>query len=215
MPRGSTGQRAVTTARLLASAAEVFAERGFNGASIGMICERGGFTRGAFYSNFASKDELFFAMFEKHADVMLTRLRTALEHSSGASDPLQHFAGLVSRQSDTDRQWFLISTEFTLYAIRNPEAAAALARRDEEVRQEIGRIFTELLALAGREFVIDPALVGRFAVALREGGNAQEFVEPGSLDARLMERLVLPTVLDAFSRGSSDSSSDSQRTDRQ
>ncbi|GAF49452.1 putative TetR family transcriptional regulator [Rhodococcus wratislaviensis NBRC 100605] len=215
MPRGSTGRRAVTTARLLASAAEVFAERGFNGASIEMICERADFTRGAFYSNFASKDELFFAMFEAHVGVLLTRLRTALELASGASDPLQHFASLVSRQSDDDRQWFLISTEFTLYAIRNPEAAAALARKDEAVRQEIGRIFTELLATAGREFIIDAALVARFAVALREGGNAQEFVEPGSLDARFVERLALPAVLDAFSREFSDSPRHSQRINRQ
>ncbi|MFI5958057.1 TetR/AcrR family transcriptional regulator [Cryptosporangium sp. NPDC051539] len=215
MPRGSTGQRAVTTARLLESAAEVFAERGFNGASIGMICERGGFTRGAFYSNFASKDELFFAMFEAHADVLLSRLRTALEQARGASDPLQRFAGLVAGQADNDRQWFLISTEFTLYAIRNPEAAAALARKDEAVRQEIGRIFTELLATTGRELVVDPALLGRFAVALREGGYAQELVEPGNVDARLMERLILPAVLDAFSRNSADSLSGPQRLDRQ
>lgn len=215
MPRGSTGQRAVTTDLLLASAAEVFAERGFNGASIEMICERAGFTRGAFYSNFASKDELFFAMFEAHTGVLLTRLWAALEQASGASDPLQYFAGLVSRQSDDDRRWFLISTEFTLYAIRNSAAAAVLAQKDEAVREEIGRILTKLLEAAGRELVIDPALVARFAVALREGGNAQEFVEPGSLDGRLMERLALPAVLDAFSRESSDSPDHSQRINQQ
>ncbi|MGJ9424128.1 TetR/AcrR family transcriptional regulator [Aeromicrobium sp. CF3.5] len=201
----------MTTARLLESAAEVFAQRGFNGGSIEMICEHAGFSRGAFYSNFASKDELFFAMFEAHADVLLTRLRFALEQASAASDPLQHFARLASRQSDDDRQWFLITTEFTLYAIRNPEAAVVLSRKDETVRQEIGRILTELLATTGREFVVDAELVARFAVALREGGNAQEFVEPGNLDARLMERLALPAVLDAFSRESADSPSHSQR----
>ncbi|SEP92892.1 TetR/AcrR family transcriptional regulator [Lentzea albida] len=204
MPRGTTGQRAVTRSRLLASAAEVFAERGFNGASIEMICDRAGFTRGAFYSNFASKDELFFTMFEAHAAAVLTRLRSALDQARQASDPLQHFVNLANRPSEDERQWFLISTEFTLYAIRNPEAAAVLARKDEEVRQGIARIFAELLAASGREFVIDPALVARFAVALREGGNAQELVEPGSIDSRLVERLVLPVVLDAFSRASSD-----------
>jgi AcrR family transcriptional regulator len=214
MPRGSTGQRTETTSRLLASAADVFAERGFHGASIEAICDRAGFTRGAFYSNFASKDELFFAMFEAHADVLIARLRTALEQASGASDPVQHFASLTSRPSDDDRRWFLISTEFTLYAIRNPEAAAVLAQKDEAVRQEIAQILTELLATADRELVIDPGLVARFAVALREGGHAQEFVEPGNLDARLMERLALPAVLHAFSRVSTDAPSPSQRIDQ-
>lgn len=214
MPRGSTGQRAVTTAKLLDSAAEVFAERGFNGGSIEMICERAGFSRGAFYSNFASKDELFFAMFEAHADILVTRLRFALEQASGASDPLQLFAGLATRQSDEDRQWFLITTEFTLYAVRNPQAGVVLARKDETVRQQISQILIELLAAAGREFVVDPAVVARSAVALREGANAQEFVEPGNLDARIMERLALPALLHAFSRESSDPASHSHSINR-
>jgi len=54
-------RRKATRARLLSAAAEVLSERGFHGASVEEICERAGFTRGAFYSNFAAKDDLVLA----------------------------------------------------------------------------------------------------------------------------------------------------------
>src|SRR3954469_20501848 len=55
----TTRRREATRQRLLDAAAEVFAEVGLDAASVEAVCERAGFTRGAFYSNFESKDELF------------------------------------------------------------------------------------------------------------------------------------------------------------
>lgn len=59
--------RARTRERLLASAAVVFTREGYAGASIDRIAEEAGYSKGAMYSNFASKDELFFAMFDYYA----------------------------------------------------------------------------------------------------------------------------------------------------
>lgn len=75
MPKGLTKRRPRTRARLLEAALAVFAERGFHGTSIEDICQQAGFTRGAFYSNFASKDELFLALFDAHTEQVLDRLR--------------------------------------------------------------------------------------------------------------------------------------------
>ena len=59
MTTPATRSRENTRARLLDAAAQVFAEVGLDGASVEAVCDRAGFTRGAFYSNFESKDELF------------------------------------------------------------------------------------------------------------------------------------------------------------
>ena len=56
-------RRELTREALLASAREVFAHRGFHAASLEEIAEAAGFTRGAVYSNFENKEELFFAAF--------------------------------------------------------------------------------------------------------------------------------------------------------
>ena len=60
-PDGARG-RERTKARLMRAAYEVFAEVGLDGASVEAICERAGYTRGAFYSNFSTKEELFFEL---------------------------------------------------------------------------------------------------------------------------------------------------------
>ena len=88
MPRSPTKRRPRTVAALLEGALHAFAERGFDGASIGYICERAGLTTGAFYGNFTSKQELFFALLEARA-----------------ADVLEHFDELAGRvESRPDRK---------------------------------------------------------------------------------------------------------------
>ena len=55
------------------AAARVFEEQGIGGASIETIAAAAGFTRGAFYSNFKSKDELIIAMLEDHVEQSFRR----------------------------------------------------------------------------------------------------------------------------------------------
>ena len=62
-------QQRRTRERLLAAAAEVFAEHGFGGASLDAIAHRAGYTRGAVYSNFADKTELLLALFDQGAEL--------------------------------------------------------------------------------------------------------------------------------------------------
>src|ERR1700752_4485412 len=59
-------RRELTRTALVEAAAEVFARRGFEGASLEEIAEVAGFTRGAIYSNFGSKDELMLAVVERY-----------------------------------------------------------------------------------------------------------------------------------------------------
>ena len=70
-----TRRREATRERLLTAAMEVFAEKGFHGASVEQICERAGFTRGAFYSNFAAVDDLVIELYERHARRLATRVQ--------------------------------------------------------------------------------------------------------------------------------------------
>lgn len=60
-------QKALTRQRLLDAAETVFARRGFHGASVEEIAREAGATTGALYSNFAGKEDLFLALFERSA----------------------------------------------------------------------------------------------------------------------------------------------------
>ncbi|MFF9854214.1 TetR/AcrR family transcriptional regulator [Streptomyces litmocidini] len=195
-----TKRRLETNERLLDAAEKAFAQHGFHGVSIGELCARAGYTTGAFYSNYASKDELFLALFTRHSEAVLKQLGEAVDQALASGDPLATFIELASVVDEETQTWFLISTEFTLYAIRNPEVAEVLARHDAAIRSGIAELITPLLATASPSGVAaaDLDMLLRFVVAVREGGLAQSLVEPTVLPHGELERRFLPALLRAL-----------------
>ncbi|WP_329275358.1 TetR/AcrR family transcriptional regulator [Streptomyces sp. NBC_00691] len=200
MPKGVTRRRPRTRAALLKAALETFAEHGFHATTIEQICERAGFTRGAYYSNFASKEELFLALFDEHSDRTVGRLADAIDALTAEEYTLTRLAELASRVEPDERDWYLVTTEFTLHAIRDPQAAWVLARHDARLRAEIARGLTLVLRRAGRELTVDADRFARLLIALREGGLAQSYVEPAELPPGSLELQFLPPLLEASTR---------------
>ncbi|OEJ28141.1 TetR family transcriptional regulator [Streptomyces agglomeratus] len=197
MPKGPTKRRPQTLARLLDAAREVFAEAGFQGAGIEDICRRAGYTRGAFYSNFRTKDELFFALFDAHADRELGRIaRTAAE--IGDDDlTVGRIAEVLAYVDPDERTWFLVTTEFTLYAVRDPRAARMLADHDARLRAEAVRLLRDLFERAGLRPTVDLDELVRVVIAMREGALGQSYVEPERLMPGALARRFLPLLLAA------------------
>ena len=89
-----SARRAVTQARLADAAVAVFARKGVPGSTVEEICEEAGFTRGAFYSNFDSKDELCMAVLSRYAEKNLAVLSSSLDFpDDGCGDPGDHPRG--------------------------------------------------------------------------------------------------------------------------
>lgn len=198
MPKGVTKRRPLTRAALLRAALEAFAEDGFHATSIEQICERAGYTRGAFYSNFGSKDELFLALFDAHSERILDRM-VALINSIEAQDlTLQGLVDALADVEPAERDWYLVTTEFTLHAIRDPQAASVLAQHDARLRAALARGLTRYLARAGRVLTVDADELARLLIAVREGGLAQSYVEPEQLPPGRLERRFLPALLATF-----------------
>jgi AcrR family transcriptional regulator len=199
VPKGPTKRRPQTTARLLQAAQETFAERGFHGSSIEVICERAGLTRGAFYSNFRAKEDLFFALFDLHAQRVVDRLTQAVDELETAEDPVRAVLTHMGTVDETERRWYLLSTEFTLHAIRHPDTARALADHDRRLREEIVRVLAHLFDRIGRRPTVDLDLLARLTAAVHEGSLAQSLVEPDRLAPEQLAVTFLPTLLETVS----------------
>ncbi|GHB54555.1 putative TetR-family regulatory protein [Streptomyces xanthochromogenes] len=197
MPRGTTKRRPQTLARLLEAALEVFAESGFGAARIEDVCRRAGYTRGAFYSNFSSKEELFFALFDAHAARELERIAQLAADTDDRDLSVARIAGLLAHIGPNERVWFLVTTEFTLYAIRNPGAAARLADHDARLREEAAALLAALLTRAGLRPCGDLTELVRAVVALREGALGQSYVEPDVLAPGALAERFLPFLVEA------------------
>ncbi|MFC9794593.1 TetR/AcrR family transcriptional regulator [Streptomyces sp. NPDC127584] len=208
MPKGVTRRRPRTRAALLRAALETFAEHGFHATTIEQVCERAGYTRGAYYSNFASKEELFLALFDEHSDRIVRRLAESIDALTADEYTLDRLAELAARVEPDERDWYLVTTEFTLHAIRDPQAAWVLARHDARLRAEIARGLTLVLRRAGRELTVEADRFARLLIALREGGLAQGYVEPSELPPGSLERQFLVPLLEASTRRISDAASD-------
>ncbi len=175
MPRGVTKRRPRTVTALLDAAMELFAERGYGATSIADICARAGLTKGAFYSNFADKDSLFLALLDRSWERRATWIRQAVpagEAIWGSTDdptPPPH--------TKVDRQWTLVSTEFSLYAIRHPDAAALLVEHELRVRSELAVLVTEALERADRVPSIPVHELARMIVAITEGSDVQALTD--------------------------------------
>ena len=105
------------------AALEVFAESGFASASLELISERAGMTRGAFYYNFASKEELFLAVINREFEDVLRVMPSVKPEEVTVDDLLVLFSSLFSIRVNEFIAPALISEEFRLQAMRDPEAA--------------------------------------------------------------------------------------------
>ncbi len=199
MPKGPTKRRPETRARLLTAASQAFAELGFGGASIDEICKRAGYTTGAYYSNFASKDELFFVLFEEHASKLIESLSTRLTEVDAPQSWPEAVDAFLGDLGPDERTWFMVSTEFTMYAVRNPDAAVLLAEHDAKVRAHLVETLEGFFARAGRRPSVELDELARMMVAIREGALMQSLVEPEALPAGTLERTYIPVLLEAMS----------------
>src|SRR5271155_4507082 len=150
---------------------ELFANQGFGATSIPDICARAGLTKGAFYSNFANKDALFLALLDRSWARRAEWIRRAMpagEELAGPPDRENGVPDLV-----VDRQWTLVSIEFSLHAIRRPDVARLLVEHEIRVRSELAVLVTEALERAGRIPTLPVDELARMIVAVSEGSDIQ------------------------------------------
>ncbi|GGY87891.1 TetR family transcriptional regulator [Streptomyces olivaceoviridis] len=149
-----TRRRVRTRARLLDAAFAVFAAKGYGRVSIEEVCEAAGFSRGAFYSNFATLDELFFALYQERADLIAAQVADALAQDGPDLD----VPASVDRVTEVlllDVDWLLVKTDFLVHAARNPAVARALL----DHRARLRRAIVDRLSRAGGHTAL-PAVLG-------------------------------------------------------
>ena len=125
-----------TRRKLLAAARRVFARHGFEAARIDDIAVEAGHTRGAFYANFNSKEDLFLVLLEEQAAIHLDQFRKVLENCSDEAEKLREVRNYyVSRA--TNQQWSILVLEFKLYALRQGRLRAKLARAHRSIKAKM------------------------------------------------------------------------------
>ena len=192
-------RRAVTVERLLDAALETFADIGFAAASVEDICSRGGFTRGAFYSSFRTKDELFAALYTRETARELAQAEEQLTGIEDESDPIATAIERCLAAFRADRTWALVRSEYALHAARHPQAQAALSRHTEALHTQLTELIERTAARSGFTVTVPPEQLARIVLALHDGFLVRDIAAPlpaaRTDDADDLERTALLLLL--------------------
>jgi AcrR family transcriptional regulator len=175
-----TERTRATRRKLLDAAKRIFAQNGFEAARLEDIAAGAGYTRGAFYANFKSKEDIFFALFEEWVRERIESFTSAARRHSNPVDKLAalrtHYAELA-----TDRRLVLISLEFKLFALRHPEAHARLRGRHRRIRASFGELFSEIMGALGKTIRVDYPGASACLGAVSQGLLLEHLLDPKTL----------------------------------
>ncbi|RSS65886.1 TetR/AcrR family transcriptional regulator [Streptomyces sp. WAC06273] len=190
-----TRRRLRTRAKLLDAAFEVFAAKGFGRVSIEEVCEAAGYSRGAFYSNFDTLDELFFALYRQRADEIADQVSEAL----AGDGPDLDVPAAVDRVTEVlllDRAWLLVKTDFLVHAARDTDVARTLLEHRARLRGAVAdrlaraRGHTPLPAVLG-----DAESAAHAVVAAYDGVTTQLLLDRDVEHARVRLGQLLTALL--------------------
>lgn len=180
-------RRAEVRERLVATALTVFTERGYDGSTLDQVAAAAGFSKGAVYSNFASKDELFLALMDRQVEDYLGRIRTVLhgtcDDSSGrlVGDAL---TGMLTQ----DRDWQLLFLDYVGRAARDPHMHAQLAAHRARVRDLIAAVVRD--ALGEDHNKLDASSLAVTLLALSNGLAIERFIDPDAVPDALFGTIL-------------------------
>jgi AcrR family transcriptional regulator len=185
----TTRRRAATRARLLGAAREVIAERGAGGATVEGIAERAGFTRGAFYSNYADLDELIVDLIRDVGEVRLQDVRDAAAQFSVNRTPgltigdalsggVREFVHLLQ----PPMQDVLLQAELRLYALRHDGARGGYVAVVRETMTGVYEILANLCSSVGAHVRTSPQITMEILMGFFDQGSAMSYLDLGRID---------------------------------
>ena len=156
-----------TRALLLDAAEEVFAEKGFTPASLDDIARAAGYTKGAIYKHFATKEDLFLAVSDRYWRRYFDNFAEVLSAATEVGAPELDAIAQRWRQLSIDRgaEHAALGHEFTLYLLRNPDARERVAAKRSEVVDELAKFIVGGIDRIGGSLLIAPVTFAQVLVA--------------------------------------------------
>lgn len=187
--RQPTRSRENTRARLLDAAAQVFAEVGLGEASVEAVCERAGFTRGAFYSNFESKDDLFVELagrfVSQQVEAVRERVAALIQDARTAPTDAVGLVEALDVPGDV-RLGVLLMSEIRNRAMRDAKTAEAYLAQDERMLREVAQLIEDIARAKSLRLKLPAAEAARIVLTAWEGVSGRAIIA-GMPEQELLE----------------------------
>jgi AcrR family transcriptional regulator len=189
-----TDSKTRTRTELIAAARRVFMRRGFHAASLEEIAEEAGFTKGAVYSNFAGKDDLFLAVLdEQYSQRTEAYAKLMLAPEDIAEDIEVTFRAIARFMLDAyarEPAWWSLVSDFSTHAARDPELRERLRATRERFIAAIAQLITSVEERHGIRYRVPATEVARGTGALMRGMTVEWLIDGSAANGEVFEEML-------------------------
>jgi AcrR family transcriptional regulator len=175
-------QKAATREALLAAGRTVFVRDGYQRASLDRVAAEAGFTKGAVYGNFATKADLFLAIYEERSAARTELIAQAARAASDLEDLRRRMVDDWRHVVERERGWSLLLIEFWVHAAREPKLRKRLRKAHLQVRGAISVALETVTERDGSSLPMPPAKLATAVMALGNGLNLEAFLDESAAD---------------------------------
>jgi AcrR family transcriptional regulator len=178
-------RQARTRSDLIDAAERLFTAQGFHATSLDAVAAEAGFTKGAVYSNFASKEDLFFALYERRVDARVAEFESIIE---AAPTPREGIERIIPGNGDRPQAsdgWMAVFFEFWAHVLRHPELRERFAAQHRRIIDVLAAAMVE----SGEEMPDDPHKLATARYAMQLGLQLERLTQPDVVDAGLGLRM--------------------------
>ena len=183
-------RQAHTRTQLVDAAERLFTAHGFHATSLDAVAAEAGFTKGAVYSNFASKEDLFFAVYERRVDARVAEVERIIEEAPTPRDGIERIIPGTRHRPETDDRWMAVFFEFWAHVLRHPELRERFAAQHRRIIDVLAAAMVE----SGEKMPDDPHKLATARYAMQLGLQLERLTQPDVVDAGLglrMGRLLM------------------------
>ena len=185
-------QQERTRSKLMEAASRVFSCKGMQQGSIDEVAEEAGYTKGAFYANFKSKEELFLAMLDESFEERIKVTEETFEREEEfPPEQARRAAADFARASHRDEEGERLFLEFASYALQNEDFRQELLTRFATLRKRLAKIYEKRMETYGIDH--PPASVEalvRMVIFMADGWALWRLLEPDQVDEELFESMI-------------------------
>jgi AcrR family transcriptional regulator len=209
-------RQAETRRRLLRSAVRVFARCGMHQASIDDVARDAGYTKGAFYANFASKEDLFLAMLDERFAERAAQIERVAASEEEVEQRARAAGEDFERYLAADPEWQRLFFEFAAHAARDEDFRIALLERYRGLRARIAGVFAAQGDDLGPALCVSPEQAAVMTFAMANGFALERLLEPDAVDPETFATMLVIFFagLKALSEGEESREAHARRTGR-
>lgn len=177
--------KALTRKRILETARRVFEREGFHGASLNQVAREAGFTKGAVYSAFDSKADLFLTLLAARAAARQQAFEAIAGQATSAETFVAEVTGRFARSVAHERGWWAAVIEFATFVARDETLRRRYAEHHDASRQTLARTLQDWSVRTGEQLAIDPLQLATASLALGNGLTLEWLLSPESVPESL------------------------------